>query len=317
MLVCPDCRAVIGEFAPYTDVGSKKDAPNCVACGWTGSVVNGILVALPSISTPLRLGYREHYEQLAAEDLSSPMVEQEYATTLDQRTATALGDISGKSGCDVGVGKGNLMRELIGRGAAMTVVDISSNYLGSLEGSREARRVQADAENLPFCDEFDFITCTDVLEHVLNSGNLLYCINEALKPRGFAAVRVPADENLLLYAKHLGCNYDIVHLRAFSKEMLRRMLEGAGFSVKYLEPDGYSLTMSLPRSCDKSDELRREAHEIRAQLINRGIRAAEFMRMPNWFKARLSRPYVYQAIAEKTHRIFRSPDQGFTLERLN
>ncbi len=316
MFVCPDCREVIGAFAPYPQEGSKRDVVKCPACGWMGSIENGILVAMQSESTPLRLGYRDHYEQLAAQDLSSPMVEQEYAMTLDRRTAIALGDVSGKTGCELGVGKGHLMRELIGRGAEMTVVDISSNYLEALTGLGDARRVQADAEHLPFCDEFDFITCTDVLEHVLNPGNLLFCINEALKPGGFAAIRVPADENLLLYSKHLGCKYDIVHLRAFSEEMIRHMLEGAGFDVTYLEPDGYSLTMSLPRSCEESDELRSEADEVRALLINHGITPAEFMGMPDWLKSRLSRPYVYLAIARKTHRILPSPDQGFVLERL-
>ncbi len=316
MLVCPDCRKNIGKFTTFAQGEDKPRAVRCGACGWQRAIEDGILNAMPSKYSRLRSGYLDYYEQLAEQDLSSPFIEQEYAAALNQRTAISLGELRDKSGCELGVGTGHLVRELLGRGAKMTAVDISSTYLKALVGYGDMPRVQADAENLPFQNEFDFVTCTDVMEHVLNPGNLLYCINDALKPGGVAAIRVPADENPLLYSNHLGCEYDIVHLRSFNEAAFRQMLEGAGFAVKSLEPDGHSLSMALPNSCENSAELLNDVGHVRALLIERGVTPAELMKTPPWFKNLLSKPYFYLAIAEKTHRIFPSTDQGFVLEPL-
>jgi len=260
--------------------------------------------------------YQEFYEQLAKKDLASPIMEQEYAAALNENTAILLGDVKNKKGCDLGVGKGHLLRELLGRGAEMTAVDIAESYLDELVGYENLLRVQADAEHLPFHNEFDFITCTDVLEHVLNPGNLLYCINEALKPGGVAAIRVPADENLLLYSTHLGCQHELVHLRTFSQEILVRMLEGAGLKIRYIDYDGHSLSMLLPTSYESSEELQNQTNQIRNLLSGHGLTAGEFMKTPNWFKNTLSKPYFHVAIAEKIQSIEPSASQGFVLKSI-
>lgn len=261
--------------------------------------------------------YQEFYENLAEEDLASAIMEQEYAEALNENTAISLGNVRNKKGCDLGVGKGHLLKEMIGRGAKMTAVDIALPYLNALQDLSSLQRIQADAEHLPFRNEFDFITCTDVLEHVLNPGNLLYCINEALKPGGIAAIRVPADENLLLYSTHLGCKYEMVHLRAFSQEMVIHMLEGAGLKVRKIEQDGHSLSMLLPTACGESEELRNQTNQVRNMLSEHGVTPGELMKTPAWFKNQVSKPYVYLVIAEKTHFIKYSRDQGFVLNQIN
>lgn len=306
MLICPDCRQVA--------VNLEKHETYCNDCGWRGKKDNSVLHMMRSKRDDTHRGYQDFYERLAIEDLESPVMEQEYAAALNEDTALELGNVHGKYGCDLGVGRGHLLRQMLGRGANMTGVDIALAYLNALDGYGDLRRIQADAEHLPFRDEFDFITCTDVLEHVINPGNLLYCINDALKPGGMAAIRVPANENLLVYSTHLGCIYEMVHLRSFTEVAFRRMLEGAGFKIQKFETGGHSLAMMLPSSCDEEPELKEQVQQVRAMLAQRGVTPSDLMKTPCWFKNLLSKPYSFLAIAEKTHRIQPSKSNGFDLE---
>ncbi|ODR97399.1 hypothetical protein AUC69_12365 [Methyloceanibacter superfactus] len=100
--------------------------------------------------------------------------------------------------------------------------------------------VVANAENLPFEAEFDLITSTDVVEHVLNISALLYSLNKALKPGGRLAIRVPYREDLLKYAPQTGYPYDLVHLRTFDRSSLRDLLAEAGFRVSQSYFDGFN-----------------------------------------------------------------------------
>ena len=50
----------------------------------------------------------------------------------------------------------------------------------------------ADAKNMPFKDNtFDFIVCSEVLEHIIDYQSALSEINRILKPQGKLAVSVP------------------------------------------------------------------------------------------------------------------------------
>jgi len=98
----------------------------------------------------------------------------------------------------------------------------------------------ANAENLPFRDAFDLVVAADVLEHVINVGDFLTSVREALIADGTFVVRVPYLDNMLQYAHLRGCDYDIVHLRNFSRGNLVHLLRHTGFEVERLHYDGFN-----------------------------------------------------------------------------
>jgi cyclopropane fatty-acyl-phospholipid synthase-like methyltransferase len=151
-------------------------------------------------------------------------------------------NIPGAKICDIGSGKGFLVRRLVKAGAkSVMAVDITTEYFNTFIDDERVTPIIANAENLPFKEEFDVITSTDVLEHVLNAGSFLISVYEALKPNGMAYIRVPYKEDLLNYAPQRGCKYKFVHLRSFNKDLLRGLVTSAGFEVQKFHLDGFSI----------------------------------------------------------------------------
>ena len=184
--------------------------------------------------------YRDHYEQIAADDLSNGIQPDDHMAIEADRLLAAVGDVQGLAVCDVGVGKGNLLERLVDQGArSVTGVDLAGPYLRRLAGRDDVQLVQADAERLPFRSEFDVIVSSDVLEHVLNVGDFLVSVREALRPGGRFVVRVPHMDTLTSYATQTGYRYRFVHLRSFDGRSLRRLLTEAGFEVERLAYSGF------------------------------------------------------------------------------
>lgn len=99
-------------------------------------------------------------------------------------------------GLDVGCGKGNIVVPLASLGYNMVGIDISS------ENIKEAKCMQitedhpmflvGDAENIPVKKRnFDFVVCTEVLEHLNQPQRALNSINEVLKEEGLLIATVP------------------------------------------------------------------------------------------------------------------------------
>ena len=230
MIICPRCSSRL------------KAELQCTACGWTARFIDGVVSMLDeSVDADLATSeYRINYDQIAENDLSESIMDEALVRNLAENLVRNLPTVSGLDVCDLGAGKGFASRLLAARGArAVTAVDISIAYLRTLVGIANVRPVMADAENLPFDEEFDAIVSTDVMEHVLNLGSFLFCVNRALRPNGIFVVRVPYRESLLPYSKHLGCEYQFLHLRTFDKQGLRDSLEQAGFKVEKIRFDAF------------------------------------------------------------------------------
>ena len=119
-----------------------------------------------------------------------------------------------KIGLDVGTANGAFALELAKDGAKKVYgIDIAKRFIENAR--KKARKLkinnvefkQADARELPFKDEiFDFVICTEVLEHVPNFKKAIYEIKRVLKPNGEFLITVPNSLNpaeILHQLKHL------------------------------------------------------------------------------------------------------------------
>lgn len=243
MRVCPECETVLD------DVDSA-----CPECGWERRDVAGIadFLTRSERTDQLECSYRENYEELAVKNLARSNIDRRFLRHQAIRVLRYLGDVKGLTACDLGIGQGLLTRELLGAGVRrVTAVDVSPSYLAALAGEARIEPVLANAERLPFRDEFDVLVSTDVMEHVLNVGSFLYCVNRALKPGAIACIRVPYREPLLAYSPHLGYPHRFGHLRSFDANILRRYMVEAGFSVDKIHLDGFSLGSPQPYLYDR------------------------------------------------------------------
>lgn len=231
MTICPDCSA---EIKPHL---SWK----CPECGWLAKQESGIVDMLSSADRQDSFfrKYIDLYERIASSELSAPVNSDEYVGAMANRTSSLIGNIESKSVCDVGSGKGFLLRELLAKKPTkLTAIDISSNYLKKIK-LPDIDRIVANAENLPFDNEFDVVVSTDVLEHVLNVGSFMFSVNRVLKPNGIAVIRVPYRENLLQYGRQGGSPYPFTHLRTFNIDLLKHQLGLAGLSPVKVVFDGF------------------------------------------------------------------------------
>lgn len=232
MIICPECSAPL----------QGLNAACCSTCGFEVVVTDGVsdFIAGLNKADEFSDSYVSNYEEIAEVDLDASVMDPVFVQALADNLIDRVGPIHGLNVCDVGSGKGYAAKGLLSAGAAsVTTVDISRAYLRRLTGITGIRPVLANAEQLPFDNEFDVIVSTDVLEHVVNAASFMYCINRALKPDGRFFVRVPYRESLMQYTPHLGCPYAFVHLRTFDKSTLSDCLTNAGFKVMRLYFDGY------------------------------------------------------------------------------
>jgi SAM-dependent methyltransferase len=227
MIVCPDCSNPL----PALDVG------RCDHCGRVFEQDEGIpaLLGTDDLAEPIARAYREHYDRIAEDDLAKGIQYEDHMAVEADRLLETVGDVLGLDVCDVGVGMGMLLERLAAASPRSLVgVDLALPYLRRLNGRGEARLVRADAERLPFRSEFDVIVSSDVLEHVLNVGDFLHSVRDAIRPGGRFVVRVPNMDSLTNYASQNGYRYRFAHLRAFDGRSLRRLLGEAGFDVTRL-----------------------------------------------------------------------------------
>jgi SAM-dependent methyltransferase len=237
--ICPRCRSARVDF----------EVPECENCRWRAGSVGDIPDFLDDADRQGVFGaYTELYEQIAADDLNTPIQEDELLDLEAIRVLEALGPVRGLSVCEVGIGRGLLFERLRSLGPKLLVgVDLAWPYLTRARADDAGVRVvRANAENLPFREEIDAMVASDVMEHVLNPADFLHSAIEALVPGGRLLVKVPFRENISQYRRSSGCRYPMVHLRTFDRPLLRQILEDAGLKVQNFSYSGFYLDRWQP-----------------------------------------------------------------------
>lgn len=239
-MICPNC------FSPMV-IEEIQHTKFCHHCSWQYQEIEGIPILLSSTdqNDSFFQDYLQNYKQISLDDLAQSIQPPKYLSIMSNRFVRDVlkfigKDVSGLNICELGVGQGHFFNKIANLNPRLLVgIDISIPYLKQFRTSSNVKTVVANAENVPFKNKFDLLVASDILEHVINVGDFLYSTNRSLKDNGAFVVKVPLNENLNQYSRLTGCPYRFVHLRNFTEQSLKTVLESAGFEVERILYDGF------------------------------------------------------------------------------
>ncbi len=150
-------------------------------------------------------------------------------------------------GLDIGCGSGNITIPLAFLGYQMVGIDISPGEIENAERKKSRRDnptfLIGDAENLGIAERasFDFVICTEVLEHLHHPEKALNSIDKALKEAGILIASVPNGYGpYSLVSDHLRNKLArkifprlerSYHFQSFTSKRIKRLMSEAGFDV--------------------------------------------------------------------------------------
>lgn len=300
MIICPECTSELTAVEI-----SQSHIALCKKCGWKQNNHNGIpdFLTEDDRKNEMFLDYIENYDELARINIKKSNIDRKFLHNQSKNIVRYLQDIKGQKVCDLGLGQGFLTRELVAAGAnSVTAVDVSVSYLSQVADIENIIPLQANAENLPFANEFDVIVSTDVMEHVINMGSFLYCVNRALKPDGRACIRIPYREGLLNYSPHAGYGHAFGHLRSFNKDLLKIYMKQAGFENLRFYLDGYSLGSPHEYLYDTIWK-KNQYHKLSAWLSKFAEHPADVTMWNSYLNRLIMRPVEIVVLASKAKEI--------------
>lgn len=172
--------------------------------------------------------YLENYQQIARDHVEhwratgkNPFQTDQAVRENQEMTVKLVAEYAALDGwlLDAGCGMGDLMMRFP---RMYTVgVEFADAYLMVTE-ERGLNVTKANLSWIPFqAETFDVVTCTDVLEHVLDLNEVMRELHRVLKTGGVIVARVPDMERV---AWHVD-KYEFVHLRIFDEGTLRLLFE--------------------------------------------------------------------------------------------
>jgi len=233
--VCEACGAALGPARlAYRGLRYRR----CAACG------TGALATMPGESE-LRVRYEAAYPRtFAPARIRAPRREMLGGVLAQLRRHTAPGRL-----LDVGCGGGHLLQ--VAGGAGWHAIGSDLSYAACV-AARVAGAVvtQSQAGALPFRDgALDVVTLVNVLDHTVSARRTLDEAARVLRPGGLLVVRVPngpMHANAARTLARLGPlarlrgldAFPILHVYAFGRRALVRLLTGAGFDVLHVINSG-------------------------------------------------------------------------------
>lgn len=149
-----------------------------------------------------------------------------------------------KKWLDIGTGNGFLPQATRAKlnGVHITGTDFAENALAHAEGLDDKVHNDIDKDGLPFASEsFDFVTCLEVLEHLVFPEHALAEISRVLQPGGKLALTVPNIQHVeylgqLVRGKVPGPAADMRHMKVFTHKFVAKLFDQAGMNV--IHPGG-------------------------------------------------------------------------------
>jgi 2-polyprenyl-3-methyl-5-hydroxy-6-metoxy-1,4-benzoquinol methylase len=147
-----------------------------------------------------------------------------------------------RPGCqvlDLGCSQGLLAKPLAGMDVGVTGVDAGAGQRLAQELAHYHQRDLEEPLGIPYGRIFDYVVCADVIEHIMNRGQLLRSARRYLKEDGRLIISTP---NIALWFYRLSLligrfEYgprgvlDETHVHLFTGSTFRREVEKAGFKV--------------------------------------------------------------------------------------
>ncbi len=185
--------------------------------------------------------YKSLYEEIAASDQKVSLQSQESLLEKAREDFERIRKFKKKHFKDIdnqefrvleiGPGLGHLGNLIQEEGYSYCATDIVVNYLMAFPNSS----FMANVEHLPaFEFKFNLVIACDVFEHVLNEGDAILSVSNSLIKNGAVYIRSPYLETSINYATNLGAPYPFIHLRTYTKTLLRNLVASAGLDVKEL-----------------------------------------------------------------------------------
>lgn len=139
---------------------------------------------------------------------------------------------------DLGCGVGTIDFYLAKKGHAVTGIDISADAIKVCNEVKEqfhfdeCQFIHGDVQHTQFGKKFDFIICSEVIEHVEDDTGLLETILTLLKPGGVLLLTTPSV-NAPLYRLGYLKNFDkrVGHLRRYEMKGLVEQIDNVGFEI--------------------------------------------------------------------------------------
>ena len=186
--------------------------------------------------------YKSLYEEIAQADLKESLQSQAFLSQKAQEDFERIVKFKKKYFSDVedhdfrvleiGTGLGHLGILIEGKNYKYFATDIVEDYL--LTSSKSS--FVANVEHLPkFEIEFNLIIACDVFEHVLNEGDAILSVYDSLANNGGLYIRSPYLETSVNYATNLGARYPFIHLRTYTRKLLRNLVNSTGLEIKELQ----------------------------------------------------------------------------------
>jgi len=146
--------------------------------------------------------------------------------------------ISPKNILDIGCGAGVLSLYLTSRGNKVLGIDISENAIlackrsAKLLGLKDVSFKRMDFPNKIPTDKYDFVVCSEVIEHLKNDSLAIKRIYSLLNSGGIALISVPSKK-APLYRLGLAEGFDrkVGHLRRYDFDELVNKCKKHGFKI--------------------------------------------------------------------------------------
>jgi 2-polyprenyl-3-methyl-5-hydroxy-6-metoxy-1,4-benzoquinol methylase len=235
---------------PFSDKYFHGNVVRCLDCNL------GFLDQLPSLEQ-LKEFYSQVYRQQGSRHHQTDPGRQ-FKSFNPWARAFAFWDLIGphanlssmQAVADVGAGWGYFLLASRGRGTFARVAIETDAHAGAFLRESGFTLVPQMIEELDmdiYRGRFDVVALSHVLEHSTQPHIMLARVREMLKPGGWAVIEVPNDD--CLAGEFAARGNDAPHILFFSREVLRGMLERAGFAVLHCENAGplRNLPASGPR----------------------------------------------------------------------
>ncbi|KKR32970.1 MAG: Two-component response regulator [Candidatus Collierbacteria bacterium GW2011_GWC2_44_18] len=155
---------------------------------------------------------------------------------------------------DVGCNDGSENKYLLGQGKKIFGIDISVQAVKrAVAGGIIAKVCDISTEKIPFPkNKFDCVIAGEIIEHIIDTDDFLLKLRSVLKPKGILVVTTPnlaslGRRLLLLLGKNpfietslkqkIWGSTPVGHLRYFTAESLKSLIEANGFLVQEITSD--------------------------------------------------------------------------------